>query len=548
MNEESTSEFVGKEACPACGSRDNLGRYSDGHGHCFGCGYYEKGEGGPHRPSSTRTQTKGNHTETLINPGEAQPLPKRSLTQDTLAKWGVGLTDFNNKRTLVLNYRDASGRIVAQKLRFPGKEFAFIGDTKQCGLFGQHLWRDKSSRIVITEGEIDAMSVSQAQNNKWPVVSVPNGAQGAKKALQKNLEYLMGFDEVVLMFDNDDAGRKATEECITLFRPGQCKVAKLPLKDANEMLMASRGKEIIDAIWGAKVLRPDGLIRVNDLKEKALQPVQMGLPWFLPTLTQYTYGRRFGEIHIFGAGTGVGKTDFLTEQIAYDVGVLKEKVGLFFLEQEPEETLKRVAGKVRSKLFHIPDDGWTREELSDALDILEADDKLSFYDHYGVADYNVIENHIRFLTHSEGCRIFYIDHLTALADPSSERESLETIMAALGGLVKELKILIHLVSHLSTPEGKSHEEGGRVTVKNFKGARAIGFWCPFMYGLERDQQADDPVIQKTTTFRILKDRNTGRGTGKVVHLLYDTATGRLAEHVDNPFDREAGTSDVGSPF
>ena len=40
-----TSTCIAHEPCPECGSRDNLARYSDGHGYCFGCGYYEKGEG-----------------------------------------------------------------------------------------------------------------------------------------------------------------------------------------------------------------------------------------------------------------------------------------------------------------------------------------------------------------------------------------------------------------------------------------------------------------------------------------------------------------------
>lgn len=40
------STFVRHEPCPTCGSRDNLARYSDGGGHCFGCGYSERGGGG----------------------------------------------------------------------------------------------------------------------------------------------------------------------------------------------------------------------------------------------------------------------------------------------------------------------------------------------------------------------------------------------------------------------------------------------------------------------------------------------------------------------
>lgn len=32
--------FTHHEACPECGSRDNLARYSDGSGYCFGCRHY----------------------------------------------------------------------------------------------------------------------------------------------------------------------------------------------------------------------------------------------------------------------------------------------------------------------------------------------------------------------------------------------------------------------------------------------------------------------------------------------------------------------------
>jgi Zn ribbon nucleic-acid-binding protein len=37
--------FVKHEPCPKCGSRDNLGVWSDGHKWCFGCGHYVVGSG-----------------------------------------------------------------------------------------------------------------------------------------------------------------------------------------------------------------------------------------------------------------------------------------------------------------------------------------------------------------------------------------------------------------------------------------------------------------------------------------------------------------------
>jgi twinkle protein len=48
-----------------------------------------------------------------------------------------------------------------------------------------------------------------------------------------------------------------------------------------------------------------------------------------------------------------------------------------------------------------------------------------------------------------------------------------------------------------------------------------------MFGLERNQQAADPVLRSITTLRILKDRYTGQATGHLLYLGYDPTTGRL---------------------
>jgi twinkle protein len=66
-------------------------------------------------------------------------------------------------------------------------------------------------------------------------------------------------------------------------------------------------------------------------------------------------------------------------------------------------------------------------------------------------------------------------------------------------------------------------------IRHFKGSRSIGFWSFFMFGLERNQQSDDPDEQKLTVFRCLKDRYTGQSTGKTFGLSYDVETGRLFE-------------------
>lgn len=536
---DSESNFVGKEPCPKCGSANNLARYDDGHAHCFtpGCGHWEAADGEA-RESPRKERVSGD----LLR-GEVKALPKRGITEDTCKKFGysVGQDSSGKPVQIAPYYRD--GKLCAQKVRYPNKDFLFLGETKDVELFGQSAWRESGKMVVITEGEIDAMTVSQLQGNKWPVVSVPTGSGGAKKALKRNLDWLLQYDTVVLMFDMDEPGQEAVKECAPLFPPRRCKVATLPLKDPNEMLLASRGAEVIDAIWGAKEYRPDGLVTFRDIKERIKKPIELGIPWWMPELTEATFGRRFGEIYAFGAGTGVGKTDWLTQQIAFDITELKMQVGLLFLETPVEELGKRVAGKVAGKTFHIPNGTWTTFELDAHVDAL--DEGGTMYDSFGQTDWEVIKGHIRYMAVAQGIRLIYLDHLTAMADTEDEKGSLEKIMKEMAGIANELKIIIHFVSHLATPEGKPHEEGGRVMIRHFKGSRAIGFWSHFMFGLERNQQDDDLERRQVTTFRVLKDRYTGQATGKTFYLKYDRETGRLVE-TEDPFTEDARGSP--SPF
>ena len=61
----------------------------------------------------------------------------------------------------------------------------------QAGLFGQHLF-EGGKKITVTEGEIDAMTVYQA-NGGYPVVSLNGGTGNVVKNIKHNLEWLCGF-------------------------------------------------------------------------------------------------------------------------------------------------------------------------------------------------------------------------------------------------------------------------------------------------------------------------------------------------------------------
>lgn len=546
------SYAIAKEPCPSCGSRDNLVRYSDGHAYCFGigCNHYEPADGETDEP---RAEPHRRTVYDLIEPGQFIALSKRGLTEETCRRAGYSVSSYHGQAVQIAAIKDPeTGQTQGQKVRFPNKDFKYLGDAKDDPFFMQHLWKDGGKRIVITEGEIDACTVFQVQNYKWPVVSITKGIKGAKKQIQQNLLFLDKFDEVVLMFDMDEPGRAGAIECAAVFKPGRCKIAYLSLKDPNELHLAGKDDEIVTAIWNAKSYRPDGIVTLSDLRDRILAEPEQGFPWWDERLTKLTFGRRLGETYAFGAGTGVGKTDWFTEQMQFDMTHLNQPIAVFALEQQPDETGKRLAGKHAGKRFHIPKEagGWTQDELVSALDTLEASGKVFFYDNFGATDWDVISTTIRFLAHSEGVKLFYLDHLTALAAAEDdELGALKRIMSEMAALAKELKIIIHFISHLSRPkEGKPHEEGGRVMIKHFYGSSAIGFWSHFMFGLERDQQNENEALRGITTFRVLKDRYTGNATGECVHYGYDTEIGRLFatempdEDEEHPFSKPEGSN------
>ncbi|MDQ2066715.1 toprim domain-containing protein [Xinfangfangia sp. CPCC 101601] len=472
--------------------------------------------------------------------GESQALPKRGISAEVCKRfhYQVGtvpndypchpdstIAKMKGKTVHIENFYDGEGNLVGQKLRDKDKNFAVIGDIGD-RLFGSHTIKKGGKVLMVTEGAIDCMSYAEVRKN-WDVVSIPNGAAAAAKAIKANVPLLESFEKVVFCFDNDEAGQNALEACKGILSPGKMHIAALPgeYKDLNEALVAGDVKAFIHAVSNAESVRPSGLVEVDDIIEEAMKPIEWGLPWFLKTLTKLTYGRRYGEIYGIGAPTGGGKTDFLTEQIAYDVTELGLNVGVFFLEQKPTETVKRIAGKLADRRFHVPDDGWTLDELREAANRLRG--KITFYDSFGETDWTEVKTRIRHVHMTKGTRIFYVDHLTAMADTADEKGSLEQIMKELAGLANELNVIITFVSHLTTPDGTPHEEGGRIAVRHFKGSRSIGFWSFYLFGLERNQQAEDEGERHTTTFRILKDRYTGQATGVTFPMGYLAATGRV---------------------
>lgn len=530
---ESDSEFVQHEPCSSCGSSDALARYSDGHGHCFACKHYEPG--GNDQPKKVQ-RVSGD----LIN-GEVRELKKRLINEETCQKFGYVVGSYSGQPVHIAPFHDDKGNVVAQHLRFPNKDFVWLGEAKKAGLFGQHLWRDGGKQVVITEGEIDCMSISQLWGNKWPVVSLKSGAAGAKKDLGKAVQWLEKFESVVLCFDMDQPGRDAVESCTSVISPGRLKVVKLPLKDANEMLLAGKTKELTDAIWEAKVYRPDGIVSAADVWDLVIKEDEHAdkmYPW--DGLNVLTQGPRIGEVTTFCAGSGIGKSAVCRE-IAADLIRGGDSVGYIALEESVQRSIRGLLSIFVSRPLHLPSvrRSIPEGELKGAWESIK--DKAYFYDHWGSVGSDNLLNRIRFLAHGCGCRWVVLDHISIVVSgdgEGDERRKIDNLMTALRSLVEELRIGLFLVSHLKRPEGKGHEEGAATSLAQLRGSAAIAQLSDMVIGMERNQQ--DPEEAHITTVRVLKNRYTGE-TGIACRLSYNKETGRLTEVNDSPFVEETAS-------
>ncbi len=526
-----------------CGSSDALALYDDDHAHCFSCGKYFS-------PEQVRTGGIAGNEEVVeraareSSPSDLlsvrfQALTARGLREESCKKYGYGTGTFKGKPCQVAPYHDENGNVIAQKVRLPGKDFTVVGDGKALSklLFGAHLWRTGGKRIVITEGEIDALSVCQAMGLSWPVVSIPNGAQGAKKTLKANLEWLESYEEVVLWFDNDEPGREAVAECAELFSPGKVKVVRVADKDANDMLKAGRSKEIVNAVWEAKVYRPDGIVNGADVWEDLNKTVDMGFEYPWKGLNRITHGARPGEIVTLTAGSGIGKSAVCGE-IAYHLALTHgEKVGYIALEENVRRSARRFVGIHLSKPVHLPGVDVTPQELRTAFDATLGTGKFFLFDHWGSIDVDNLLSKIRYMVRGCGVRWVVLDHLSIVVSgadlETDERRMIDNTMTRLRSFVEETECGLFVVSHLKRVSNgnKGHEDGVETSLSHLRGSQAIAQLSDLVIGFERDQQADDADERNTTTARVLKNRFSGE-TGVACALKYNPETGRLKEETD----------------
>jgi len=530
--------------CPECGGSDPVSINSDGTAKCFSCGTffkdYESAIGGNVADFNSFKRSNDNAPFSQ-NQTFYHALTGRSISLETAKKYGVRSVKDESGKIIEHHYPAyINNEEVATKIRRENKVFNWVGSAKGTGLFGQQIAQAGGKYITVTEGECDAMAAYELLGSKWPVVSVKNGAQGAVKDIQENLEFLESFDTVVISFDNDKPGREASKKVARIIKPGKAKILTLPtdFKDPNEMLKLGHHKAYVTAWWASKLYTPSGILNVSEEREnykKRERKESVAYPW--QGLNEKPEGLRQGELITLTGGTGLGKSSVTRELEHWLITNTNDKVGVIALEEDWRRTVDGILSIEANARLHIDSvrAKYSEEEIDNFFNVLydgQNKNRVFVHAHLGMNDVDSVFSKLRFMAMGLECKWIVFDHLHMLLSMTTdgdERRNIDSIMHNFRTLVEETGVGLILVSHLRRIDGnRGHENGIETGLNHLRGSQSIAQLSDCVISLERNQQSEDPIEASTTRVRVLKSRYTG-DVGLATHLFYDKDSGRLSE-------------------
>jgi len=553
-----------------CGTKQGLKVFAqdDGSvdGFCFSCQTAVKNPYGEERRVDNLPKRKEKSEEDVakeiaeIDGYQTLDIPSRKLRASVLSEFGarVSVSEKDGTTPTAIYWPVTKGeKFSGWHVKSLGKSFSpfNIGDTKDCDLLN---WKNAKNsgayKLIVTEGPEDAASVARIfelhgdPNYKPAVCSLPHGAASAKRTLGKHAEDIRRiFKEVILCFDNDDAGQLAIKKA--MLSVPFAKSVILPCKDANQCLLEGKSKAAYNALsYHVEKPKNTSLVSGESLHESARQPTKRGeLTWFHPEMDKDLRGIRYGETIYIGAAPKIGKGEFRNELIAHLIKNHNVKCLVVSPEESNTTTYKLVAGKIASKIFTDPDKDFDFEAFDKAGELLK--DHLLLVNVYQMLDWQNLRKDIVSAA-EDGCKVILIDPVTNITNGVNSAEAntiLQGMAQDLAAMALDLDIVIFLFCHTKANEGTispeqraskyraekyiglgncSQNMGGDITAAQFAGSRAMERSCNLMLSLLGNQDPELPIeIRNRREIQVLADRAFGNSAK--YQLFWDKNTGRF---------------------
>ena len=424
------------------------------------------------------------------------------------------------------------GKVVAVKYRGLNKEFSQEAGSEQV-FWGQQFV--KAPTLVITEGEIDALSCVQAGITS--AVSVPSGAplkvsdgkidpvEDRKFGFVWEAKEILGtMDKVILAVDNDDAGQALQEELARRIGKAKCWTVTYPddCKDLNDVLVQHGEQAVRDVINNAQPYPINGLFDAatyfNDVDDKYFNGNGRGMSTGFPSLDEfYTVGA--GQLTVVTGFPSSGKSNFV-DQLC--VNLARNKDWRFLMasfENPPEDHIIKLCEIFLEKPFYA---GITPRMTPDELRVAKewVKDHFLFLDvSRGGTALDSILQRAQAAVQRIGIRGMVIDpyNYIELERTGTETADISNMLTRVNAFAKANDVHCWFVAH----PAKMQREGTELPVPDGMSiAGSMAWWAKADVGITVHRLPEREVLVK-----IWKSR--WRWIGKLggVTLNYDVASG-----------------------
>jgi twinkle protein len=519
------SKTIRRESCQEC---RKIGRDNSGNNLCFFLNQFKQETSkcmreectyNKNRQSSYDLSTETSLKEDVANfnynqdpAGDFLAIPERGLSEDTCRTFNYKTGVFKDKEVHICECVDpVSKRRTDIKIRFvKDKQFIFHpNQSEETHLIGLHSCKDYSKPLIITEGELDAMSCHQLG---YQACSLTRGVNSVRENIELDIEEIQKFKEVWLYFDNDRAGKKALKEAKELLQDCRLYVIQSDeYKDANEALLADELEEVIQ---NRKEVIPEGIIFGSEVDLDALyEPLPEGVKTGFKKVDEITHGIGKGQLWVFTGGTALGKSTLLRTW-AHNFRKKGLKVSNIFIEENERvaqqsyiaRELEIPIGNVMENPNIIPKDIWDDVGTK----VLKNDDLMFINQRKWKKD---TENFIRtckYLVKVKKYDIIILDHLSAIIRNTKltnggQVRDIENFMERLGDLCTETGARILVAVHLKRPHDHPYWDEGKVPQpSDLSGSGSLEQKPDVIIGISRNIQ--DKVNCDLLQVHILKNR------------------------------------------
>lgn len=464
----------------------------------------------------------------------------RGISQMITEKYGI-TTQKGRDNILVFPFFDEFGKMQFVKYRKTdfdkakdkNKEWS-ESDCKPI-LFGMDRCDAKRSGVlVLTEGQIDSLSVAEAFGGDINAVSVPTGCNGFTW-VPYCWDFLGKFDTLIVFGDHEKGKITLLDEMQKRFH-GVVKHVRiedyLDCKDANEILTRHGKQAVRDAVNNAVIVDCKRIKKLSKVESKNMAEME-SISTGISQLDKLIGGFYYGQLIILTGERGLGKSTLGSQFI---VNGVNQGLGAFCYSGElPDWSFqewfdRQCAGReyINVATSELGFDNYLIDGA--ALEMIHDwyDEHCYIYDNAVVesadTENETILETLETAIKQYGCKMLLIDNLmTAIEDDlASDLYRQQTaFVRALAKLAKQYNVIIILVVHPRKSNGYTFSNDSVAGSSNITNLADI----VMNYALPKD----DDEVKPDRILQVSKNRLTGKVNFGGIPLWYDVPSKRILE-------------------